>query len=311
MMRAFLLEIAMPSQTNKKASAQNQEENGFLDKVSAFGYGARDAASLGLGDELWSLVEATYDSARGDHTDGKTWSERQEKILADSRRNMATAQERNPGLYLAGQVAGTVATGPGGLTLRAGRFAGNQIARQGARHLPKLAQKTQGAVNAARSAIARKLPTDPVRRSAVEVMTKGGGIGGVYGFNSGEGSLGNRAANMPENAIAYAAGSLVGKPAGWVAREAAELVGKSAAPQLKLLASAAKKIGPDRLQAYTDRAVGVLTGDDWMKNMQAMKAAAQARQADRRSWAEREAERAYYDALGKVGQSHYIEHFGR
>lgn len=109
-------------------------EDGLVSRAEAMGRptrteslltGIADGVTFGFADEAAAGINAAVDYLSGNAPDG--FSGAYDKRLEGGRRQMRDAQAINPGTYLAGQIAGGVATAPvlpGGTGIRGGMKAG-------------------------------------------------------------------------------------------------------------------------------------------------------------------------------------------
>jgi len=295
----------MPSglrpQPNRKVSPQKQDD-GYWDELEALAHGTADSFSLGLADEAAGVIGATAKYLTGSMK-GQSWRETRLAEQERWRQDQEASKKAHPNIYLAGQVVGMLPGGASGLAVKGARM----VAKQGARHMPKMTQMVQTPLNAARGVAARHVPEKlkPIVRTAGKGMTTGAGLGVLYGFNSGNGGFLNRAANMPANAVAVGGAGTIAAPAGLAVGRLTQAIGKSGAPQLKILASALKKVPPRQLRTYVERAGGVLAADQMMRMMKEEKA------PDPRSWRERKVDEAYSDVQNRIGQAHFSRWNGK
>lgn len=147
-------------------------------KGESFGLGAADSATFGFGDEL-----ASYP---GSLISGKP----RDQVLAEMRRMQSSAQEQNPGSYLAGQVGGGVAQAVG----TGGAGFGMNALRSGA-GLGRVAAGTaaDGAIYGAAQGAGGG--TDAASRATGAAI--GGAMGGGVGFAAPYAVAGVQAAARP------------------------------------------------------------------------------------------------------------------
>ncbi|KQS01495.1 hypothetical protein ASG11_17735 [Sphingomonas sp. Leaf357] len=135
--------------------AQTEYHGPDKGKFDAAVTGALDAVSLGAGDEIAGAVDAAGNSIGNivGLGDGQSFGDRYAQSRDANRQQLTDAQHYNPGSYLTGQIAGSLATLPFGGEAAVGRTALQTAARAGA---------------------------------------EGAAYGGVYGFNSNDGGIVDR-----------------------------------------------------------------------------------------------------------------------
>lgn len=161
------------------------------DEVGAFGAGAADALTLGYGDELEGAIAGAGAALTG-HDYALTYRQR----VDEARARLEQAQREHPISALAGSLVGAAAPMviPGVGEAAAARLGATGLARglgvarevMAGERLPFGAGLARAAAGGGPGAIAAQ---------ALRGLETGAAYGGVYGFGSGNGDLGQRAQN--------------------------------------------------------------------------------------------------------------------
>lgn len=177
------LSRALPGYGQSKFGADGLESgivDNEIDPAEAGIRNAVDFATVGAGDEIMGGVHAVADNQPGAYARGR--DEMRDKLTA--------SQAQHPLASFTGMIAGgvpAVATAPGAFAAQGGR----------------------AAVQAARKTAVQQAPG--FGRQALEAVGRtargGAAYGGLYGFNSAEGNVGNR---LPAGAVGAGVGGAVG-----------------------------------------------------------------------------------------------------
>lgn len=211
-------QIVLPSQEDEQPEVEAQANQQNTSKLGSALTGFGQGISLGFGDEAASALRATVVRPFSD----RTWRELYDEQLGIERGNIATARQEDPGLMLAGEVAGGVTAGLGAASRGATMMGG--------------ARSVSGAAG----------------RGAAE----GAIYGGLYGAGTGD-DMGERITGAATGAaLGAGSGAILGGAAGAISKRMApqapelEVLRGQAQQAYKAAEQAGVTIRPDSFQKF-------------------------------------------------------------